>query len=176
MINEIVMDDEGANVVRRIEVRLEKRGVSCVARLLDEEAPETADAVWNALPVTSPAYHAKYASNEVYCLIPPFDGDQPGLENSTVTPIPGDLVYFYFEIGHLSHAFRRANGFEGLPGVVDLAIFYGRNNLLLNPATGFVPGNVFATIEENLEGMAAACQDVWVNGFADEQITWSRLT
>jgi len=162
-------------VTRRIEVRLEQRGVSCIARLLDDEAPETAEAVWNALPVSSPAYHAKYASNEVYCLIPPFEHASPPLENSTVTPIPGDLVYFYFEIGHLPHAFRRAQGFEGLPGVVDLAIFYGRNNLLLNPATGFVPGNVFATIEENLDEMAAACQDVWVHGFADEVITWRRI-
>lgn len=162
-------------MTRRIEVRLERRGVACIARLLDDEAPETADAVWNALPVTAPAVHAKFASNEVYCLIPPFEHASPPLENSTITPIPGDLMYFYFEIGHLPYAYRRANGFAGLPGVVDLAIFYGRNNLLLNPATGFVPGNVFATVEENLEGIAAACQDVWANGFEGERIAWRRV-
>jgi len=32
-------------MVRHMEIRLEKRGVSCVARLLDYEAPETADLI-----------------------------------------------------------------------------------------------------------------------------------
>jgi hypothetical protein len=55
-----------------------------------------------------------------------------------------------------------------------LAVFYGRNNLLLNGDTGWVPGNVFATIVEGLDEMAAACQDIWMGGARDETLTYSR--
>lgn len=159
---------------RCIEIALEKRRVSCVATLLDEEAPLTCEAVWNALPQAGGARHAKYASNEVYCLLPPWQGDPPGLENTTLTPIPGDVVYFYFPAGHLSPKMREELGFTSFPGFVDLAIFYDRNNYLFDPSVGPVPGNVFATIIDNLVEMAAACQDVFRNGSAGERLTFRR--
>jgi hypothetical protein len=55
---------------RFITITLEKRGVSCVARLLDEEAPRTCKAVWE--PPGGDAYHAKYARNEVHTRVPRF--------------------------------------------------------------------------------------------------------
>ena len=39
-------------MARYITITLDRRGVSCTARLLDEEAPATAAAVWDALPLT----------------------------------------------------------------------------------------------------------------------------
>ena len=39
-------------MAKYMEIKLEKRNVSCVARLLEYEAPETCDIVWNALPIT----------------------------------------------------------------------------------------------------------------------------
>ena len=95
---------------RRIEVRLEKRGVSCKAELLEDLAPKTCDLLWEALPQCGDAFHAKYASNEVYTLVAPFAPKEPGLENPTMTPIAGDLVYFYF-----------APGMVALPDVKDTA-------------------------------------------------------
>lgn len=160
-------------MARQIRITLETRGVSCIARLLEDEAPRTCDHVWNALPQVGNATHAKYASNEVYTLVQTFDGTEPGLEHSTVTPQSGDVVYFNFEAGILPDATRAQWGLEG-PTFVDLAIFYGRNNLLLNPATGFVPGNVFATIEEGFAEMAAACQDLFVNGHTGERLRYER--
>lgn len=161
-------------MARYMRITLEQRGVSCVARLLDEEAPDTCELVWANLPQGGDAVHAKYASNEVYCLVPAFAGDDPGLENSTVVPIPGDVVYFNFAAGVLPRRVREELGLGG-PSFVDLAIFYGRNNFLFNPATGFVPGNVYATIEENLAQMAAACQDVWRAGAVGERLVYSRV-
>lgn len=158
---------------RRIRITLETRGVSCTARLLEDEAPRTCEHVWNALPQSGAALHAKYASNEVYTLVPTFDGTEPGLEHSTVTPIPGDVVYFNFDAGILPDATLEAFGLSG-PTFVDLAIFYGRNNLLLNPANGFVPGNVFATIDDGFAEMAAACQDVFERGHAGERLRYER--
>lgn len=160
-----------------IVIELEKRGVRCRARLLEEEAPRTCAAVWNALPLSGEVFHAKYARNEIYTFVPPFARQEPGLENPTVTPIPGDVCYFSFTAGQLpagTHGYGPTAGAAGGEGVVDLALFYGRNNLLLNADVGFVPGNVFATIVEGLEEMAVAANDVWRSGALGETLSFRR--
>jgi hypothetical protein len=159
---------------RFITITLEQRGVACLARLLDEDAPRTCSAVWDALPQAGDAQHAKYARNEVYTIVPQFAPVEPGYENPTVTPIPGDVMYFSFSEGMLDRGFRQDQGLEGRPGVVDLAIFYGRNNLLINGDIGWVVGNVFATIVEGLDEMALACHDVWRSGSVGERLVYAR--
>ena len=162
-------------MTKRMEIRLEKRGVSCVAELLEEDAPQTCEIVWNALPLEGDVYHAKYASNEIYCLVPPIRGDAPGLENPTIAPAAGDVAYFYFPIGEIGYRWARDKGFSNVAGVVDLAVFYGRNNVLLSPTQGFVRANVYATIVENLKEFAAACNDVWRAGAVGERLIYRRL-
>ena len=159
-------------MARFIEVSLEKRGVSCIAVLLDDLAPKTCEAVWRALPLGDQAYHAKYASNEVYTLVPPFADEEPGLENPTLTPITGDLLYFYFAPGLLN--LPPLGDDASRYGVVDLAIFYDRDNLLLSPKMGPTPGSRFATVTENLDEMAKACDDVWRAGFVGERLIYRR--
>ena len=141
-------------MARYIDISLDKRGVTCVARLLDDLAPRTCAAVWDALPVGADVYHAKYARNEIYTLVPAFAVPEPGRENPTITPIPGDVVYFSFEQWQLatpSHGYSAAEEPHRAAQIVDLALFYERNNLLLNPDYGFVPANVFATIVRGLD-------------------------
>jgi hypothetical protein len=162
-------------VPRHMQITLEQRGVSCIARMLDDAAPVTSEMVWNALPQAGDVWHAKYASNEVYCLVGPL-ADDPGRENSTIAPIPGDVVYFDFPAGHFPPAVRENLGLPHAPRIIDLAIFYGRNNLLLDPSVGYVPGNVFATIVDGFEAMAEACVDLWRNGFAGERLRYSRVS
>ncbi|MDS1271777.1 DUF3830 family protein [Lipingzhangella sp. LS1_29] len=157
-----------------MRITLEQRGVSCLAELLDKDAPRTCQAVWEALPQGGDAYHAKYARNEVYTMVPPFADPEVGQENPTVTPIPGDVVYFSFPEGMLDRGFKEEKGIDTLPGVIDLAIFYGRNNLLLNGDVGWVPGNVYATIVHGLDAMAEACHDVWRSGGIGERLTYHR--
>ena len=168
---------KGSPVERYIELSLEKRKVRCVARLLGEQAPRTCEAIWAALPQGGQVYHAKYARNEIYTLVPSFADPEPGRENTTITPIPGDLVYFGFEPWQLapaSHGYQDP-ALQGSRQTVDLAVFYNRNNLLLNPDFGFVPGNVFGTIEDGLDKLAAAAQDLWLNGAAGESLVLRRL-
>jgi len=101
-------------------------------------------------------YHAKFARNEIYALFPPLTGVEPPLENPTVTPVPGDLCYFSFEgarLGNRAHGYDRTIRPEAT--VVDLALFYERNNLLLNGDVGWVPGTVWGEVVEGLEEMAA---------------------
>ncbi len=159
-------------MARQIRITLEKRGVTCTAELLDDLAPKTCKALWDALPQGGDAYHAKYASNEVYTLVLPFADPEPGLENPTMMPISGDLLYFYFPAGQISQtAFHERSG---RVDAVDLAIFYGRDNFLFSPTLGPVPGNRFGTITENFEAMARACDNIWREGFAGERLVFNR--
>lgn len=163
---------------RHIEITLERRQVRCVARLLDEQAPRTCAAVWDAAPHQGDAFHGKYARNEIYTLVEDFATTAHGRENSTVTPIPGDVCAFWFtaaELGSASHGYSGDRRPREDADIVDLAVFYERNNLLLNPDVGWVPGNVFATIVEGLEDIAAASQDMWLNGVAGERLTFDRF-
>ncbi|MBD0863486.1 DUF3830 family protein [Gordonia sp. zg691] len=161
---------------RLITVTLEKRGVTAVAKMLDAQAPRTAAAVWDALPLGGQVFHGKFARNEIYTLLPAFAPTEPGMENTTITPIPGDLCYFTFD-GVLDNP---AYGYEAESApaqhrlLVDLAVFYGRNNLLVNGDVGWVSGNVFATITEGLEEFAAACNDVWMGGARGEKLSYAR--
>jgi hypothetical protein len=159
-------------MARKIEIVLEEAAVRAVAELLDEEAPLTCDAVWNALPLSGPAFHAKWANNEVYILTTPFADEEPGRENATVFPIPGDILYFFVPPGGHVPPEMRAQCRE--TGIIDLAIFYGRNNYLHGP-DGHMPGNLFATITEGLKELAAACQHLWRHGAVNETMTFRRL-
>ena len=85
------------------------------------------------------------------------------MENPTVTPITGDLLYFFFPPGAVNVPALREAAFS--TGLVDLAIFYGRDNLILSPNMGLVPGNRFAEVTENLDEMVEACNSVWREGF-----------
>ena len=160
-------------MMREIEVIFEKREVRCVAQLLDDLAPKTCEAVWKALPQEGNAFHAKYASNEVYTLVPPFAEEEPGLENPTLVPIPGDLLYFFIPPGVVMIPEMRK--VADRTGVVDLAIFYGRDNLLFSPSVGLVPGTRFATITKNFNAVAKACDNIWREGFAGERLIFRRL-
>ncbi len=155
-------------------ITLERRGVSCVAELLEKDAPRTCEAVWNSLPLGGDAYHAKYARNEVYTMVERFSEDEVGLENPTITPIPGDVVYFSFAGGMLDRKFRG----EEHPR----AARRHRPRHLLRPQqpaaqrrdVGWVPGNVYATIVDGLDRMAEACNDVWRSGGVGERLVYSR--
>lgn len=164
-------------MARHITISLDKRGVTCTARLLDDLAPRTCAAVWDALPQGGDVYHAKYARNEIYTLLPRFAEQEPGLENPTVTPIPGDVCYFDFapwQIGNASYGYDEGSEAHSAGGAIDLALFYGRNNLLINGDQGWVPGSVFATIEDGLDAIAAAAQDLWLRGVEGESLTFRR--
>ncbi|WJV48530.1 DUF3830 family protein [Streptomyces flavofungini] len=158
---------------RYIEVSLAKRGVQATAKLLDDRAPVTCAAVWDALPLGGEVFHAKYARNEIYALFPAFAPEEPPLENPTITPIPGDLCYFTFtgtELGTKSYGYEQ----DHRGTIVDLALFYERNNLLINGDVGWVPGIVWGQIVEGLEEMAEACNDLWRSGALGESLNFRR--
>ncbi|AXH96542.1 DUF3830 family protein [Ornithinimicrobium avium] len=164
---------------RFITVSLPERGVSARARMLEEAAPRTCAAVWDALPLGGQVYHGKYACNEIYALLPGLadDGRDPGQENTTVTPIPGDLCWFTFsgqDLGTPAYGYEEGQTLRQQGSIVDLAVFYGRNNLLVNGDQGWVPGNVFASLTEGLDELAAACQELWMGGVRGVSLRFER--
>jgi hypothetical protein len=156
---------------RQIELSLKLKNVRAVATLLEDEAPRTCKAVWDALPIEGETYHAKWAGRELYTLVPPFPVG-PSAENETITPIPGDVLYFDVspDTIDLPVTLRRQHP----KGLVDLAVFYGRNNLLLGPA-GFMPGNLFATITDGLDAYARACNELFREGMVNGRFIIRRI-
>jgi hypothetical protein len=154
---------------RQIEIIFVNRNVRGVATLLDDAAPRTCAAVWDALPLENVTNHARWAGREVYILVPPLASD-PGDENSTVFPIPGDLLFFTVPASSIDVPPERRTG----KPFVDVALFYGRNSHLLGPA-GYMSGNLFATVTENLAGLAAACESIFREGAAHERMLFRRI-
>ena len=163
-------------MARYLTITLTKSGRTWRARLLDDEAPRTCAAVWDALPQEGDVFHAKYARNELYTLVPRIPGS-PRRENPTVTPIPGDVCLFDFEpweIGNPAYGYQPGSAAHHDQGATDLALFYGRNNLLINGDLGWVPGNVFASIEEGLDELATAGNALWLGGVLGETLAVAR--
>src|SRR5438034_3344062 len=83
----------------RMEIEVPDFRVRAVARLYDEYAPKTIKALATVLPFTGPGIHAIRAGREVFTLIPGPRTD-PGEENQSVFPIPGDLYLFHQREGY----------------------------------------------------------------------------
>ena len=154
--------------MREITLRLERQQVLAHALLLEDEAATIAEIVWDALPISGPAFHAKWANNEVYTVVPPLVDEEPDLENGTVFPIPGDVLYFSAPPGH---PIPGGNHGHSRTGSVDIALCYGRDNYLLGPS-GHFPGSRFAEVRQGLHEIAEASNHLWRSGPADEQLTF----
>ncbi|CAN5546523.1 DUF3830 family protein [soil metagenome] len=162
-----------------ITITLVQRGVTARAELDEQAAPRTCAAVLAALPLEAQVYHGKYARNEIYALFNAFAEIDPGPENTTITPIPGDLCWFSFSgdaLGNPAYGYEAGAEHGGTSDVVDLAVFYGRNNLLINGDQGWVPGNVFGSVTRGLPELAAACQDLWMGGVRGETLRFELAT
>ena len=84
-----------------------------------------------------------------------------------------DLCWFSFTgeaLGNPAYGYESESEHQGQSAVVDLAVFYGRNNLLINGDQGWVPGTVFGSVTEGLAELAAACQDLWMGGVRGETL------
>jgi hypothetical protein len=131
---------------RKVKLTFEHEGVSACAELLDDEAPRTAEAIWNLLPLRGKVIHDIWSGPQlVYHLDNSVKLDA---ENMLIYhPVPGDLFYYY----RPPHYYRGApyGRFES----AEIGITYGRDSRPLGPR-GPKAVNLFGTIIENLEGFA----------------------
>lgn len=151
---------------RRVRITLTKRGVVVRARLLDDRAPRTCDAIWASLPIEGDVAHSRYARHQIYTLVPGRSAPPP--ENTTITPIPGDLVYWPVPVTD------PAEVPAGTQVLMDLGVYYDRNNLLLSPDVGWQPNTVYGTVTDGLDELAAAAVDIWRSGAVGETLRFER--
>jgi hypothetical protein len=119
---------------RQLRLTLPDLGVSVVAELLDDEAPVTAEHVWNSLPIESTLIHGQFSGAEVFVLL---DAVPLPAENLVQLPLPGELLYFYEGTDSAT---------SGPEPVSEIAFIYGRG-VSLKQAEG-VPThlNLFARV------------------------------
>ncbi|MGD2200547.1 MAG: DUF3830 family protein [Candidatus Bathyarchaeota archaeon] len=116
---------------KRIKITI--GGISFVARLLEDETPQTCMAFLEALPLEGDVIQARWSGEAVWF---PMDkwGIEVPLENHTSHPSRGDLLYY--------------------PGGIsekELLIPYG--SALFSSRVGQLQGNHFASIVEGAEGL-----------------------
>jgi hypothetical protein len=138
---------------RRIRLTFIETGEFVTADLLDDEAPTTAQHVWDRLPIEEPAVHGQFSGAEVFVLV-----DNPVRlppENLVQLPLPGELLYFY-------EGAESAGG--GPEPAEEIAFIYGRG-VTLRQAEG-VPThlNLFARVpgdwKTDWTAFAQACRRV----------------
>lgn len=154
--------------LEHVRVGLRKRGVSTRLRLRWDRSPRTCAQIVKILPIENQVWHAKYANNEVYTLVPMWGSDPRG-EWRCFYPGPGDLMYLPIEPGFFLPP--GSPPMDTTKGLIDIAYFYERGNNLIGPS-GAALGNIFATATsfEELDAMAAACADVWFAGAVGERL------
>ena len=141
---------------RQIRISFPDGGASAVADLLEDDCPNTCDALWNLLPLRLTAVHDIWSGHQVLAhldtsvVLPP--------ENVlTYIPVPGDIFYYY----------RPPNYFRGAPyGRVESAeigIVYDRDTRPQGPR-GPQAVNLFANIPSGLESFASACEAMIYRG------------
>jgi len=77
--------------MRFIEIDLD--GVSCRAKLNDDRAPKSSQAVWEALPFEGRAVHAQI-SGDMFRMLDPAPVDELPIEDAAYFQHPGSVVFF----------------------------------------------------------------------------------
>jgi hypothetical protein len=78
---------------RHLRLTFVASGQSVLAQMLDDEAPNVCQRVWDSLPIQTKVIHGMYSGAEVFAML---DQPQPvPNENMVQLPLPGELLYFY---------------------------------------------------------------------------------
>jgi len=131
---------------RQIRITFVNEGISGVADLLEEAAPETCAALWEALPAAGPAHHACYSGSECVLRLPELLKLAP--ENATADVAPGDVCFTWFARG-------ATYGVE--EDFAEICWFYDRDAVPSMPE-GPVPVSRFARLREGSEAFYAVCR------------------
>lgn len=161
------MTEERIDYVR---IGLRSRGASVRLRLRWDRSPLSCAALVSALPIEGPAFHGKYANNEVYTLIPMVPAGDPGPEWKMIYPGPGDLMFIPVYPGATLPP--GAPPMDRLRGILDVAFWYERGNCRIGPG-GPGLGNIVATgiVFDEIERFAEAAVDMWASGFRHERFS-----
>ena len=144
---------------RKIRISFPDQSASAVADLLEDDCPNTCDAIWGMLPIRLKAVHDIWSGHQVLVHLDSKVVLDP--ENVlTYIPVPGDIFYYY----------RPPNYFSGSPygrsESAELGIIYDRDTRPQGPR-GPEAVNLFANISSGLDGFARACEEMITRGQKD---------
>lgn len=143
---------------RNIRLVLPRVDITAVAQLLDNEAPATCAAIWDALPFAGKLNHGIWSGPETYLLIDPEIRLAP--ENQTVQTQAGEIGYYTAKGGTIV---------DWPEDLSELAFFYGRGARPTMPI-GPVPVNLFARITDNLDAFARTCDEIRRSGITEIRV------
>ena len=139
-------------MVKKIEIEFEKGG-KFIATMLEEEAPRTSNAIWNALPREVFVWNAMWSG---HVTVGNFNIDFDVNENPKRILQPGDLAF--------EHRFMPA-GPANNPWPRELKIVYGPRNLMVSHSGYPIVANHFAKITEgDLGELAKIGARIWKKG------------
>ena len=147
----------------KLLVELPDAAVKAEVTLHYDAAPTVCRAIYESLaePLETHTAHACFDGHEVFCFLPPFT-QPPPIENRTMRPQPGDVMFFYAAPNQFAClADDRLNGGSG--AVHELAFMYGEVDLRHFWEDGF-HGSLVGRVTSNLPDFAEACTRTLVHG------------
>jgi methylmalonyl-CoA/ethylmalonyl-CoA epimerase len=139
-------------MAKQIRLMFPGSDVLAIATLVEKDAPETCEYIWQLLeqPLNATVEMDHSAGGELTLAVPPVSGISS--ENITVFPVPGDLLFF-----------QSSGALPKGEKTFSIGICYRRGAKGLRP-TGWISGNVFAAVTQNLEGLQQVVRDVIEKG------------
>ena len=138
---------------RQVRLTFTETGESAVADMLDDEAPQICEAIWQMLPVERTMIHGMYSGPEIFMVLDKAR-DIPR-ENDVQLPLPGEILYFY-DPGTSAAGGNRA--------VSEICVVYGRGVSLKQHDSVPAFASVFARIPGDWKhdwiDFAAACRRI----------------
>jgi len=132
--------------------------VTTPARLLQEHAPETCSAVWDALPASGLARHGVYSGSEVYLILPKLL--RPPREHATTIVGAGDVGFLTVEKG---------SGYGIDEAYSEVCWFYDLDATPSMPE-GPIAVNVFARLHD-ADDFVTVCRRMRLEGAKNLEIT-----
>jgi hypothetical protein len=119
---------------RKIKLSYPATGETVIAELLEAEAPQLCQMIWELLPLEHKAIHGMYSGAEIFVLL---DKPQPAPnENLVQLPLPGELLYFYDnsrnvtnvrpEVAEVCFVYNRGVVLKGAEGVPTYCSLFAR--------------------------------------------------
>ena len=120
---------------RKLRLTYVNTGESVLADMLEEDAPQVCQQVWDLLPVQTTVIHGMYSGAEVFALL---DNPRPvPPENLCQLPLPGEILYFYDDAKYVTA--------HNKP-VAEICVVYNRGVVLKGPESIPVHCSLFARI------------------------------
>lgn len=158
------MKGERGALTRRLKISFPKLRAWALADLLEDDAPNTSNTVWDTLPIKTKAIHDIWSGHQIFFHLEPII-KLPAENMLTYLPKVGDVFYYY----RPPHYFRGAP--YGKVEDAEIGVVYDRDSRPQGPR-GPKAVNVFASLStEGLSEFQKACEGLIYGGSTDVEVS-----